>query len=767
MKILIKIIISSIFFIVINSSRVLAVEKPIIFPIPLSTKIIEGNFIVNNETVLILPKSPKKENTLITELLLAEFEDKFGISINILNTNVLPRDKKYILIGSKKNSLVKKYCEDNLLTQKINKLGKEGYILSVNNNSVIVVSKTERGALYGFQSLRQLLSKENNEIVIPKLKVEDKPLYPFRAIKLFLPGRNNIPFFKRFVRNFLVKYKYNTVVIELNANMRLESHPELNIGTLKFGKELYNSRRGRPSGPNKEYQNSSHQDVADGEILEKWEVAELVKYIRKFNIEVIPEIPSLTHSYYLLFGHKELAEIINSEYPDTYCPLKPEIYKIYFDILNEYIEVIKPKIIHVGHDEWRMEKDVCKLCKGKDYGKIFADDINKIHKFLSGRNIKMAIWGDHILESVRGRKYRVWKTKSGYHYKIPGALKPEQVKELIPKDILIFNWFWGKTKDKGTGNDIQISDFGFEQVYGNLRPDIIKWKERTKIKGVLGGAPSSWAGTTESNFGKDLMYNFLGCANLLWSEHKQTPEQIAFITQALIPVIKEEISGDILPSKLSLPISHINLNSANNSTLNNGIDSINVSDLIKGRIEQNRKSFNIASTKKCATVVYSIDNKNKTKKSKEIEIDKDVCSLLFLHACTKEAINNKAYTSIYNFEETAELLGWYKVVYEDGFTTTIPIRYGKNILDWNVHNRIVNKIKGKTKYGQNKYAYESEVVTVSVSKENPITFFAYEWINKRPGKVIDKIYLKSINYSKGHDNAIILLALSSVDTEKK
>ncbi len=94
--------------------------------------------------------------------------------------------------------------------------------------------------------------------------------------------------------------------------------------------------------------------------LEKEEVRELLQYIDQFNIEVISEIPSLTHAYYLLFGHKNNAEIVNAEYPDIYCPLKPENYKIYFDVLDEYIDVFHPKIIHVGHDEWRMESLVQK-----------------------------------------------------------------------------------------------------------------------------------------------------------------------------------------------------------------------------------------------------------------------------------------------------------------------------------------------------------------------------------------------------------------------
>ena len=131
-----------------------------------------------------------------------------------------------------------------------------------------------------------------------------------------------------------------------------------------------------------------NHDVADGQILEKWEVADLVKYIRKFHIEVIPEVPSLTHAYYLLNRHRELAEIKQAEWPDTYCPSNPASYQLLFDVLDEYIEIIQPQTIHLGKDEWRMPVGICPLCKGKDNRELFVSDIRKIYSYLQKKGIR-------------------------------------------------------------------------------------------------------------------------------------------------------------------------------------------------------------------------------------------------------------------------------------------------------------------------------------------------------------------------------------------
>jgi len=755
-------------FIVINlqfaDGQISSYNRPLIFPIPYEIQVDQENFEIDNSTFIVLPQKASQTDTFLANLLFSEFSDKYELPVLLTRRSEVSDNDKIILIGDLSNPLVKQYCEKKGIVKTLTALGNEGYILSVTGKQVIVASVSKTGALYGLESLRQVISRKNGQLIIPCLRVRDKPNYPFRGIKLYLPGRDNVTFFKRFIRDFAALYKFNTIILELNANMRLERHPELNVGAVQFARYLNFSRLDRPPGVHNEYQNSSHQDNADGGILEKAEVAEIVNYIRQFNIEVIPELPSLTHAYYLLWGHKDLAENMVQPFPDTYCPLKPGSYKIYFDVLDEYIDVIHPSIIHVGHDEWRMEKDLCELCRGKDYGDLYAADLAKIHDYLAKKGIKTAIWGDHLLESVTHTEFQLWKSSSGYQYKIPGALSPEQVLKSIPKDILVFNWFWDEP-----ANDRQISDFGFQQVYGNLRADITNWEERSGTKGLLGGAPSSWAATTEKNFGKDQLIDFLGCSNLLWSGKYLPVEKLAFIVEPLIRSIHYSFTGNLLPSDAGSKVTALDISTFYNSSVSEGIDSLLANNLMSGDIKQGNKIFIICppdSVGKRAVVAATQKVQTEPASVHGIVVNSDVNSLLFLHASAKEAANRKAYSTIFNFDETADLLGWYEVVYEDGFIETIPLRYGLNILDWRWYQRIKGSETAKVKYNQNCYAYDADAVTCSKEITNPVTFFSYEWVNPRFGKLIKEVNLKSVNYSRNNENAIILLGISITENLK-
>ena len=601
--------------------------------------------------------------------------------------------------------------------------------------------------------MRQLIQGEATHKFVQGIRVRDWPAKPFRAIKLYLPGHENIAYFQRFVRDFLALYKYNRVIVEMNAAMRLDRHPELNAGWLELHRDLNATRRDRSPGPGGQYQDSANADTADGEVLEKSEVAALVAYARENHVEVIPEIPSLTHSYYLLTRHRELAEIPEAEWPDTYCPSNPQVYNLLFDVVDEYIEVMKPRMVHVGHDEWRMPWGVCPLCRGKDPRELYAQDINKIHDHLTQRGIKMSIYGDHLIEPLRGVRLKKELTPQGQPYETPGALSPEQVRKLIPKDILIYNWFWDDSRQadgEGEANEVALDRWGFEQIYDNMEPNIHEYDRRIGRRGVIGGAPSSWAATNEFNFGKDLMFEFLGCAQLLWSGHGPAQDELSAAIQSLLPRVRRNLSAVPFPSDYD-PVVPLNIEPALQTA---SVEGVSLEGMKSGRVEAGNLVFQLARQADKPAVALATAGAE----SAAIPIGEDASSIIFLHASTKPARNVNADDYTWNYADTADLLGWYVVTYEDGYVETVPLRYGVNILEagW-----------GKN-HAPDHLTYQAELVDCGDSGREGLTLFAYEWINPRRGIRVKEVRLRAAAGFKnvdGHvspENPLLLAAVSVV-----
>ena len=418
-------------------------------------------------------------------------------------------------------------------------------------------------------------------------------------------------------------------------------------------------------------------------------------------------------------------------------------------------------MIHIGHDEWRMPLDVCPRCKGKDYSDLYAQDINRIHRYLSDRGIKIAMWGDHLLESVLNAGPIEGISSTGVTYLKPGGLRPSVVKESIPKDILIFNWFWVNQE-----REMELQEFGFSQVYGNFKPNISNWDERIKKIDLAGGAPSSWAATNEFNFGKDCLLDFLGCANLLWSTHTIDQTDLIGIVWELIPSIRSNLSAARIPSEDGDVVESIDISAYFN--LANDSNVLKVFNLFLPAEASGNSLIAVGS--------IGVGENPLTSLVKGIPINEDVSSLIFLHACALPAENQKAYYNIPDFFDTPDLLGWYEVIYEDGFREIIPIQYGVNILEWNPGGEhSFDKREGRTGSPQNGYCYLADPIRCSSDEiNNPITFFAFEWVNPRFGKIIKEVNIYgSVNYQSAQrssnpetrpmpGNAILLSGISKV-----
>ena len=743
-----------------------------IFPQPQEISSSGSDFALDNQVLVVAPSEASDLDLLLAGMLVNELSDRFGLFLKIKRVKNPSAGKRVILMGSIENPLVRQYCMEMKLMDGVDSLGQEGYILRADKNMVLIAGKDDRGAFYGLQSLRQLVVKEEKEVRFRGALIRDWPDKQFRGIYMFLPGRDNIQYFKRFVRDFMAMYKYNTLILEMNSCMRLENHPELNAGWVEFARDVDYSCRNYPLGPfHGMEQNSSHQDTADGGFLEKEEIADLARWIRRHHIELIPEIPSFTHSYYLLTGHKDLAAVPQDKWPDIYCPTNPKSYELVYEVYDEFIDLIKPKSIHIGHDELFLAVAVSPQCDDRDISELYGQDVNKVHQYLASKGVSTHLWGDMLLQTVRGKGLEKKTAPDGWVYDSPGGMTPEQVERLIPKDCLIYNWFWngnGSKEAEAEQNEDLLDKMGFKQIFGNFTPDIKNYEARKKRETLLGGAPSAWFATNETGIGKDSMRDFLGCSNILWTGHVIQGKELSGRIQSMLPAIRNRLSGTTPPSLTETSIVPVDI--AGRFNIGNTVPAlgVNLDGMVTEVIQYKSVPFNLRGANGMRAIIAGTQGKEAIELPMSvtgIRVDEAPSSLIFLHASARRARNRDSYRMIWDQTDTADLLGWYEVAYEDGFVVTVPIRYGVNILEWDWDQRKSAK----------DLCYGADAVAVGDRVKDSVTFFAFEWVNPRLGKVIHEIRLKgTTGFRGGSDdfdnsqgsviasNAVILAALSMV-----
>jgi len=393
----------------------------------------------------------------------------------------------------------------------------EAYLLEITQEKISIFSNSLRGHLWGACTLHEHYRNGIGEGMIYNV-----PLVQFRAVKLFLPAEDKLSEFY-YMLDLFMHYGYNSIVLEVGGAMEYKKHPEINV-FWEESCEIFGEYSQKTDDLQQAFpwsKNSIHIENGGGSYLSQEKVKEICDYARARGLEPIPEVPSLSHADYLIAGRKELAEFPFDPYPDTCCPSNPKYYELLFEVIDEVIEVFKPQVMHIGHDEY-YGFGVCDECRKKRRAELFAEDVTKMHDYLAKRSIRTMMWAEKLLNSYseswkpaggaydailyfdsdksvvyKGKEYKVQKRKHLSYDE--AALLPSDARcaiyeelypaiTMIPKDVICMNWYW----DYYAKGDRDYHYHSLPMVYGNFSGLYFdRWKSRVAA-GAKGFAVSSW-----------------------------------------------------------------------------------------------------------------------------------------------------------------------------------------------------------------------------------------------------------------------------------
>lgn len=389
----------------------------------------------------------------------------------------------------------------------------ESYGLEIYDEEIILSSPSNRGLIYAAVTLAQIIQAGKMQKGI----IFDYPDKDIRGYRVYTPGIKSLESFKHMV-DMLVYYKYNSIIIEVGGAMEYKKHPIINEKWTEFCRKVNKSpnEADRIQGQYSWAKNSIHSENGDGSYISQELMRDIINYCKERELKVIPEVPSLSHSDYIVMAYPELNERKEDEFPDTYCPSNPKSYEVLFDIIDEVAEVFQPEYINIGHDEFYTAAK-CEKCKEKDPVDLYVTDITKINDYLKRKNIKTIMWGEKVYGDVQV------VDADGKVYPVGGAAQPEydiprlaECAGKIPKDIMLLQWYWSLC----TGEmERKICDMGYRMVYGNFRAIALEnYRERISI--VDGGFVSNW-GSVEPEYmqrnGQN--YSLLTTAYIFWNRN--------------------------------------------------------------------------------------------------------------------------------------------------------------------------------------------------------------------------------------------------------
>ncbi|MGV3527845.1 MAG: beta-N-acetylhexosaminidase [Flavisolibacter sp.] len=344
-----------------------------------------------------------------------------------------------------------------LLNEKADeKLGKEGYYLTVGTKQVIIRANEPAGIFYGVQTLLQLFPKEieSNEIVnrewlLPAVDITDYPRFAWRGLMFDVVrhfyGKDDV---KRFIDE-MVRYKYNMLHMHLSDDegwrIEIKGLPKLTeVGAWNVKKEGYFGTFTPPAPDEPRTQGGffTHEDIR-----------ELVAYAAARYVNIMPEIDVPGHSLAAVASYPELSctpgadkYVVKSGEPimdwshgappialvdNTLCPANEKVYEFLDKVFTQVAELFPFEYIHVGGDEvpqnfWKKTPEILALMKKenlKDMHAVQGYFMRRVEKIVNAKGKKMMGW-DEILDagvapsagimSWRGTKYGIEAAKAGH-----------------------------------------------------------------------------------------------------------------------------------------------------------------------------------------------------------------------------------------------------------------------------------------------------------------------------------------------------------------
>ena len=415
------------------------------------------------------------------EELIINYTNKIEIDTLILLTRIKNSTSVKIEFDNKK--------EANSFVSYDSNFSEEEYALKIKEDIIEIRASDYSGVLYAFESLHQLLLiSENENKKLPIISIKDSPRFKYRGF-LLDASRNFYGINKvKQVIDYMTHFKLNKLDFRLtdDEGWRLEipGIPELTQIGSKRGFTKDETDKLIPM-----YGSGAFSDNSGSGFYTRDEFIEILKYAKKRNVDVLPQISFPSHARaaiksmearyknyilkndevsankYLLNDFKDQSEYRSAQLYDdnVICICQESSYTFFEKIVQEvkkmYDEAdLEMNIFNIGADEvpngaWQ-KSPICKkfISENKEIENIndlYNFNLYKLNNILNKYGAKMAGWDDIILKL----------TKKGHSETI---IKEEMTK-LNPR-VYVWNNTWG-----GGREDMiyKIANLGFEAVMSN------------------------------------------------------------------------------------------------------------------------------------------------------------------------------------------------------------------------------------------------------------------------------------------------------------
>lgn len=328
----------------------------------------------------------------------------------------------------------------------------EGFEIRSNKKNIIVWGQDMTGLRHGLRTLASLAFAKDGKLWFPSGTLRDWPSVSWRGVHVF-GGPEMRNFQTRLAERVIGPLRFNHVVIQAERT-RWESQP-------KIHGILWNSRE---------------------------DLKAVFDMYRRMGIDPIPLIQSLGHMEWFFNNGQNLDLAVNPGVPYTIDPRKPESAVALRNLWDEAIDLLKPKTVHFGLDEFANRG----IPKNPAFAtELWEKSVPIITEIARRKQVEFMIWGDQGL--APGQAIDAALGDDPYHAK--------RRRDALPEGAYIADWHYKNDfrPDRFMWSLNLWKDSGFRPIAsGWFNPDNILGFTQAAYRTGAGYLQTTWAGYEHS-----------------------------------------------------------------------------------------------------------------------------------------------------------------------------------------------------------------------------------------------------------------------------
>ncbi|MFH1227554.1 MAG: beta-N-acetylhexosaminidase [Planctomycetota bacterium] len=192
----------------------------------------DSGCVISPDWRILLESTSTELERRAAELISTDLESEYGINVPVEldDFNARTRPNAIVLGVPKRDKGINERAVKRGVVASGDALKPQGYVLSTEQDAIMLLGNDPDGVFYAAQTLRQVITQAGKDAAVPGLLITDYPIYRYRGVQMNI-SHNAVPTVEQFkyIIRTLALYKMNVLTFSVESTLDILTPDEIQV----------------------------------------------------------------------------------------------------------------------------------------------------------------------------------------------------------------------------------------------------------------------------------------------------------------------------------------------------------------------------------------------------------------------------------------------------------------------------------------------------------------------------------------------------------